>query len=400
MNWQGYCKMYKKTALILLLAICALTSACIEKRAILWNSFNATPSSIAAEKAAIEQPAKPAAIIPIYVVTSRQPQNDLSLPFNSKRSTTLHYAQVNVGIPEQHKEGYVETNGYKPDPAKHFAATAMRPYQNRSAFKAELNSALARFPKGKREVLLFIHGYNNNFADSTFRAAQIAHDFKLNTVVIHYSWPSGGSIGLYVYDRDSADFARTGLADLLTLVSETNADQINVLAHSMGNYVTMEALRTLALKGQRRPIDRISGLLMAAPDIDMDVFERQYEDIKKLPSTTAVLVSHKDAALKISGTLTGGHARVGDGSSIETLNKNGIIVLDMSNVDGGSHNVFASSPTLMALIQDGSLSKSVLKGDGETPTNAILADGTSAVKGTASFILYTPIRLLRSVGNH
>lgn len=390
--------MHKKTVLTSFIAVCVLISGCTDKRAILWHSFDATPSSIAAEKAAVDQPAKPIAVIPVYVATSRQPQNDLSLPFGSKRSNTLHYARVDVGIPKEHKKGYVETNGYKPDTAKHFAATALQPYQDRAAFKAALNTALGARPKGKREILLFIHGYNNNFADSTFRAAQFAYDFKLNAVVVHYAWPSGASIGLYVYDRDSADFARDGLADLLTLLSETNADQVNVLAHSMGNYVLMEAMRTLALKNQRRPIDKISGLLMAAPDIDMDVFERQLKDIKKMPKVTAVFVSNKDAALKISGTLTGGHARVGDGSSIKTLNESGITVFDVSNVDGGSHSVFASSPTLMSLMQDGSLSTDVLKGDGKAPANAILSDGASVVKGTASLILYTPIRILQSVG--
>lgn len=377
-------------------------SACTSERAILWHDKMATPSSIAASKAALIQPKKPKAVVPIFITTSRGRENNLYLPFGSKRSLNLNYARVDVGIPVAHEKGAVEANGNKPNPGEHFAAVSMQTYKDRQAFKAALNQALANLHDKNKEILVFIHGYNNNFAESTFRAAQIAYDYKLDAVTVHYSWPSGGALGLYVFDRDSADFARDGFADLLQLVSETNAKQINVVAHSMGNYVTMEALRTLALKKQRGPINRISNLLLAAPDIDVDVFQTQLKDINGLPKSTAVQVSSNDKALTVSGTITGGHARVGDGSDIAKLNEEGITVLDMSNVDGGSHAVFASSPTLMALVQDGGLAHDVLKGDEDNETDkAFLADGTSVVKGAGSFvqgaaslILYTPARLL------
>lgn len=383
---------------ILLVCFVALAS-CGGPRAVLWHGKNATPSMIAARDAAIDKPALPKAVVPVYVATSRQAQDDYSQPYGSKRSKDLNYSRVDVGIPQEHEKGLVETNGYKPDLKKYFSAVALQKYDDRSAFKKQLNAALDKKPKGKREIFLFIHGYNNNFADSTFRAAQFAYDYSLNAVTVHYSWPSGGSLALYVYDRDSADFARDGLADLLTLLSETDANQITVVAHSMGNYVTMEALRSLALQGKRYPIDRISSFLMAAPDIDVDVFERQLKDIKKMPSPTAVLVSRKDTALAVSGRLTGGHARVGDGSSIELLQSNGITVLDLSDVDGGAHNVFASSPTLMALAHDGSLAATIMKGTEPTGGQAILADGGNVLRGTTNLILYTPARLISSIGD-
>lgn len=141
---------------------------------------------------------------------------------------------------------------------------------------------------------------------STFRAAQIAYDYKLDVVTVHYAWPSGGALGLYVYDRDSSVFARDSLANFLQLITETNATDITVAAHSMGSYVTLEAMRTLSLKGKQRVIDRISTLLMAAPDID--VFEQQLRDIRRLPKATAVQVSKRDRALIISRRITGGRS--------------------------------------------------------------------------------------------
>ncbi|MFT4321225.1 alpha/beta hydrolase [Bartonella bacilliformis] len=376
-----------------MLFICiALLAACGNKRAVLWHGINATPSMIAVQREVEDGPVLPKAIIPVYVATSRMMQNSYSQPYGSERSKQVHYNRVDVGIPQQHVKGRVETNTYKPTHDKYFAAAALQKYSDKEHFKRKLNIELAKKKKGKREIFLFIHGYNNNFADGTFHAAQFVYDYSLDVVTVHYSWPSAGAIPLYVYDRDSANFARDGLIELLTVISETDADQISVIAHSMGNFVIMEAFRTLALQRKYKPIRRITSFLMAAPDIDIDVFERQFNDIKKLPHPTAVLVSRKDKALAVSGRLTGGHSRVGDGLSIEMLRKNGIAVLDVSNIDGGAHNVFASSPTLMALSREGSLASTIMRGTELSPSQAMFADGSNVLKETTNFIFYAPVR--------
>ncbi|PRD45251.1 hypothetical protein C5748_03315 [Phyllobacterium phragmitis] len=369
-----------------LLLTVLLLAGCGGPRAVLWLGPNATIPVAAA--------AKPEAIVPIYVATSRQRSDNLSLPYNAKRSATLNFARVDVGIPPAHKNGLVEKTGYKPNPAKHFAAVAFQTFDNSKIFTEKLNAALAARPADEQEILIFVHGYNNNFADSTFREAQFVHDYGFKSVAVHYAWPSGGSLGLYAYDRDSANFARDGLAELLEIVSRTKAKRILLVGHSMGTLVVMEALRTLAISGKRGPLDRLTGVMLAAPDIDVDVFEEQVRDIKKLPRPFAVLVSSQDRALNISGRITGGHPRVGDGSSIPMLRDNGITVLDLSAVDGGSHDVFASSPTLMTLVRRGGLTQRTLEGEGPTPGESILADGSSVIQGAASLVIYLPVRLL------
>ncbi len=378
----------------------SLLTACSDSRAVLWHGIHATPSMIAVQKEVESKPILPKAIVPVYVATSRMMQNDYSQPYGIERSNKVHYNRVDVGIPQQHTKGLVEINSYKPTHDKYFAAVALQKYDNKEQFKQQLNAALEKKPKRKREIFLFIHGYNNNFADGTFRTAQFTYDYSLDVVTVHYSWPSAGSVPLYIYDRDSANFARDGLIELLTLISKTKADRISVIAHSMGNFVIMEAFRTLALQGKYEPIRRITSLLMAAPDIDIDVFERQLNDIKKLPQPTAILVSRADKALAVSGRLTGGHHRVGDGSDIEMLRKNGIAVLDFSHVDGGTHDVFASSPTLMALSREGSLASTIMQGTELSPSQALLADSSSVLEKTTHLIFYTPVRLLSPLTPH
>ncbi|MGN6448099.1 alpha/beta hydrolase [Brucella intermedia] len=387
-------------ALLGVLATFLILAGCDTPRAVLWHGPNSSPQSVAAAEAAIVKPAKPAAVVPIYVATSRQRSDDFSQPYNSNRSKTLNFAQVDVGIPAAHVKGQVESTGYKPDPAKNFAATAFQPYEDAEQFLAQLNAALAKQGPKDREILIFVHGYNNNFADSTFRTAQFVHDYKMKSVAVEYAWPSGGDLGLYVYDRDSADFARDGLARLLELVARSKAERIVLVGHSMGGFVTMEALRTLSLRGEKHVLRRITALLLAAPDIDLDVFEKQIRDIDPMPRPTAVMTSRSDRALGVSSFITGGHARVGDGTSIPILQKYGIAVIDATDLDGGAHNVFASSPSLMALVSDGTLSLNALNGrENRTTGQAVLADGASAIKGAASLVLYLPGRLVGAAGS-
>ncbi len=386
------------TRILFLAFVSIILSGCTGNRAVLWHGPNSSPASIAAGNAAIVKPAQPAAVVPVFVATSREHSNDFSLPFNSKRSDHLNFARVDVGIPKAHVKGVVEKTGYKPDPAKHFAAVSIQNFDNGNVFVNQLNQALDQRGPKDQELLIFVHGYNNNFADSTFRAAQFTHDYGLKSVTVHYAWPSAASLGLYVYDRDSANFARDGLAELLKLAAKTKAKRILLVGHSMGSFVTMEALRTLSLNEEQRTLNRLTNVLLAAPDIDLNVFENQVKDVKPLPPM-GVMVSRNDSALNISGRITGGHARVGDGTGIATLQKYGIAVLDASKVDGGDHSVFASSPTLMTLVSDGSLSFDTLKGEGQTSGQAMLADGTNVVADAASMVIYLPGRILTAAAS-
>lgn len=336
----------------------------------------------------------PKAVIPVFVATSRERSDNLSLPYSAKRSPKLNFSRIDIGIPPTHKNGQVEKSSTKPNPARNFAATTFQPYDTGAVFVDRINAELAKRPANQRELFIFVHGYNNNFADSVFRAAQMSYDFGIPAVTVHYSWPSAGSLGLYVYDRDSATFGRDGLAETLRLAAKTKASKILLVGHSMGTFVVMEALRELAENGQTDVFHRMSGVMLAAPDIDIDVFQAQVADIGQLPRPFTVLVSRADRALNVSGRIVGGHPRVGDGSSIPMLQKLGIVVLDASDLDGGAHGVFASSPTLMNMARSGQLSERVLDGDERSAGQAVLADGTSVITGAASLVIYLPGRLL------
>lgn len=336
----------------------------------------------------------PSAIVPIYVSTTRARSDNLSLPYSSRRSLTLNFAEFDIGIPRDHVPGNVEKTGRVPDAAHHFTARTYQKIADRRQMIEKLNAALMQRPVNQREIFVFVHGYNNNFADSIFRNAQIVHDYNISSVPLHFAWASGASIPLYVYDRDSALVARDGLAETLEIAAQTKATGIVLVGHSMGAYVVMEALRDLAITGRTNVLKRLRGVLLAAPDIDVDVFQTQVRDIKTLPLPFTIIVSRRDRALSISRRIAGGHPRVGSGSDIALLQRKNITVLDASDIDGGVHNVFASSPALIELFGNSQLMRSMLTEEQPTAGETLLADGGSVFENAAALVVYMPARIL------
>ncbi len=258
---------------------------------------------------------------------------------------------------------------------------------------ADLNTALRQRQPADREIFIFVHGYNNNIADSLFRNAQIVHDYGVKSVAVHYAWPSAGSVPLYVFDRDSVLVARRGLAETIEIAAQTEASRIIIIGHSMGSFVVMEALRDLAISGGSRYLERLSGVILAAPDIDADVFESQVTDIGNLPDPFTIIVSRRDRALGIARRIAGGHPRVGSGTEIASLQERAIIVLDVSDLDGGSHGVFASSNTLMKLVGNNALMRALIRDEQSATSPGALAEGASALEEAASLTIFLPARL-------
>jgi esterase/lipase superfamily enzyme len=97
--------------------------------------------------------------------------------------------------------------------------------------------------KPNRHVLVFVHGYNNRFEDAVFRFAQFINDSRAQVVPILFTWPSKAKWYAYGYDRESVEYSRDELeGGLRFLAKNPEVSQISIFAHSMGNWVTLEAL--------------------------------------------------------------------------------------------------------------------------------------------------------------
>ncbi len=336
----------------------------------------------------------PATLIDVLVSTQRTPDTDLKILFSANRSRALSFAEVTVSVPTKRTPGSLKFAGRSVDLATDFAAVRIGRMNNQSDFVARINEQLALQPNGEKRVFVFVHGYNVNFAAGVFRHAQLMKDYKVPGVAVHFSWPSADKVGLYLYDRDSAEFAREGLVKTLDLVRKSNATHIVLLGHSMGGFLVMEALRTASLRGDTGLIRLLEATILAAPDIDVDVFNQQLDAIQPQPEPFIVMVSSKDRALKFGQQIRGGSPRVGEGTDIEDLQARGITVVDLSKVEGSdrlNHSTFASSETLQRLMTGGVIDP-LLQGNDVLAAENALGAGLGGISDVLSALVYLPAR--------
>ncbi|WP_084479965.1 alpha/beta hydrolase [Brucella pseudogrignonensis] len=333
------------------------------------------------------------AVVSLNIASVRQRDDQPSVAYSRARAPALNLSRIRVHVPPAHRPGNVETSSVRPDPQIHFRASDYQPIADRAAMIRTLNQQLSERAPEQREIFIFVHGYNNNFAEGLFRNAQIVHDYGVNSVPIHFAWASAASFTRYLYDRDSAIIARSGLVETLEIAAQTKARGIVIVGHSMGAVVVMEALRTLAIGKRHDALTRINGVLLAAADIDPDLFRAQVEDIDELPQPFTIVVSRRDRALDISRRLAGGAARIGSGFDIAFLQNKNIQVLDISQVDRGGHSLFASSNTLIKLLGSGFLLRRLITDEYAGLDDSFVAAGQGAFE-QASLALHLPVRVI------
>lgn len=299
--------------------------------------------------------ASDASRVNMLVATTRRPSDDPGRLYSGERGTAISLNNLTVSIPpdRNRKIGEVQwPSRVPPNPEKEFAVLEV------GKVAAE-GQALAWFRKNrnaKRQVLIFVHGFNNTYADAVFRFAQIVHDSGTDAAPILFAWPSRARVFDYLYDKESANYSRRALEDLILQATRSpDVDEVTILAHSMGTWLAAEALRGVAMREKSVPA-KIKNVILASPDIDIDVFRRQFIEMGPKRPHFAILTSTRDKALEVSRFLSGGVDRVG-GSNLRpyaaTLEELGVSIIDTSAVasnDPLGHNAFADSPEIVRLL--------------------------------------------------
>jgi len=334
----------------------------------------------------------------LLVATTRERDERPGTLFNGERAPSLDYATITVSIPQTHVPGNIEWATTAPgDPNANFVVRDAAYLDGDKAFVRALNAQLAMRPRGSRKVLVFIHGYNTLFAEGLYRFAQVVHDSKAPGVPVLFTWASHGKLRDYIYDFNSATAARDDLEHTLRLVLASNADQVNILAHSMGNWVTVEALRQIKISGDLKHADKVGYVLLAAPDIDLDVFKSQMRRFGKPKKPFYVVLSRDDKALWLSKFIAGGQGRVGADANADELAELGATVIDLTDVkadDSSNHGKFAQlaevAPELRAVLA---------RGISANPGAATVGDATaenplSAITTLPVTMLGAPVRIV------
>ena len=200
-----------------------------------------------------------------------------------------------------------------------------------------------------RDVLIYVHGFNVSWWDAVGSALALKvmlNQQKSSTqknkdvLVVLFSWPSDGSaLPFAAYRSDRTEAMGSGFAlgrgflklrDFLTeatrprtKLEETDAKKwkpcfqnINVLCHSMGNYVLQHALQRIIEETppKQKRLPRIfDNVFLCSPDVDDNVLETD-QPLSRLPEicrNISLYYNRGDLALRGSDITKGNPDRLG-----------------------------------------------------------------------------------------
>ena len=277
---------------------------------------------------------------------SPSPGTATSTFYGSGRGS-LQFGSARVSIPRDHRPGMLESPvwyrlEFRADPERHvvlMSVTPMAPTEWRSRFRQLLGYS------ERGEALVFVHGYNVTFTDAARRTAQLAYDLRLDGVPVMYSWPSRGSLAGYTADEATAEWAVPHFQQFLREVSAlTGNGRVHVIAHSMGNRIVANALRTMG-PGPRPLLNQV---ILTAPDIDAQVFEEQIVPaIRGSAARISLYASSNDRALQASQEVHAFRRAGQSGPDIVVLE--GLETIDASGIDTDllGHAYFAGNKQMI-----------------------------------------------------
>lgn len=288
-------------------------------------------------------------------VTSLSPaklnDGDSWAEFGGSRGSKLNFGISYVSVPlHKHTVGNIERPRWwklerVADPARHFVLQG-----NKILNIQEWRNTIKSFYRSPRKpVLLFVHGYNVTFESAAMRAAQMAWDLRFPGPVILYSWASAGKVASYPADEATAELSTNNLKKILQVILvHIDSKEVYLVSHSMGNRILGRSLVEFDDKALLRP-KIIKDIVLAAPDIDADVFNTQIApNLSKFSDRITLYASSTDEALIASKIFHGGYKRVGDTMGGVTIFP-GIDTIDASSEgsDFFGHSYISDSPRVL-----------------------------------------------------
>ncbi len=345
----------------------------------------------------------------LLYVTDRAPIADPrtnALSYGSERSRTMSFGSINIRIepdssepmgemkldgiheigrfPEVPYPAVVTASGYRRAPgvvAAHEDAVA--------SLQGELRRRLAKTER--KEVVVFIHGYNNTFNDAANATGSICRLLGRDFVCVVLTWPAGGSRGAFLgynVDRESGEFAVADMRKAIRAIGQTEGVRaVDIIAHSRGTDVLASAFRELSVEAYVSRFSnteslKVRNIVLFAPDIDIDVAATKIFDVfsdpdvpygaKKNPNASinqgsfhlTIYSSPGDQALGLSSSIFGSRLRLGQldlsGPEARALRADPGHLVDLievhENTGAFGHGYFLSNPAvrsdLAALIRD------------------------------------------------
>jgi esterase/lipase superfamily enzyme len=276
----------------------------------------------------------------VWFATNRAPVNptDTSKGYTNERDPkgAIHYGSCAVYIPRTHEFGSVGSSFWKrlrklKFTNNHLELRKIESFDTAEEFfvavRREMESR--QEPSGK-SMLVYLHGYNTTFEQAALRSAQIGFDLKIETTAF-YSWPSIGNAAGYPADIARIEASEKQIAEFLTdIATKAGVDTVHIIAHSMGNRGFARAISRITSYATATSRIHFGQIILAAPDIDVDLFKQLAVAYPKISERTTMYVSAKDKALEISGWLQDSD-RAGYTPPVTVID--GVDTVEVTNID-------------------------------------------------------------------
>ena len=180
-------------------------------------------------------------------------------------------------------------------------------------FRQRAAEEVARAESFRNAAFVFLHGFNVTFENALYRTAQMAFDINFDGPAFLYSWPAVGKTLSYATDMDSATQAAPHLDAFVDLVlSVPGIEKLHLVAHSMGNAALAEFMRRVGTRLQARGGKSIDQLILAAPDIDVALFDDVAEHFARHARGVTLYACSTGKALIASKEIRNDYPRAGD----------------------------------------------------------------------------------------
>jgi esterase/lipase superfamily enzyme len=301
------------------------------------------------------------AVMEVYYATDRKedPGSPPKSRFGTERGD-MRYGTTRVSIPRDHRMGELEAPSlwrleFREDPEKHVVLLDVL-VRSKEEFFRDIVARMHMFTKSN--AFLFVHGYNVTFEDAARRTGQIAYDLGFEGAPVFYSWPSQGATTAYMIDEQNIEWAQANLrAFLEDFFVRSDARNVYLIAHSMGNRALTRAVMSL-LADRPDLRERLTEVILAAPDIDSDVFKRDIAPALAASGRPITLYASSEDKALVASKMVHGNPRAGDSGHGLVL-VSGVETIDATSVDTSllGHSYFAETRSVLSdmfyMIRDG-----------------------------------------------
>ena len=184
-----------------------------------------------------------------------------------------------------------------------------------------LEEFFTELSRAKNDCVVYIHGFNKSFEESIEQSNDISNRYRVG--VISFSWPSNPKrwISSDEYEVAKATAINSSVAldrtiskigsSILNAWDSDFSISLNLLVHSLGNYVLQNFVQSRLFSDETRVFDNI---IMDAPDVDLENHS-QWTERMKYARRRYVTINEDDWVLRHSVSRNGGQRRLGNSAS-------------------------------------------------------------------------------------